>query len=91
MEVKRMGTPAAGNRFERAADYRFDYIGAVRIQASEVDMTIEIGHREPDGEGDSPGTKTVMSGSIVMTHVVARALVEAITKALEEQGKLGTK
>ena len=91
MEVKRMGAPPAGNRFERASDYRFDYVGAVRIQVSEVDMTIEIGHREPDGEGDAPGTKTVMTGSLVLTHTVARALVDAVTKALEEQGKLGAK
>lgn len=89
VEVKRMGAPPAANRFERAADYRFDYIGAVRIQVSEVDMTIEIGHREPDGEGDGPGTKNVMTGSLVLTHSVARALVKAITQALDEQAKVG--
>ncbi len=35
MEVKRMGAPPAGNRFERTSDYRFDYVGAVRIQVSD--------------------------------------------------------
>lgn len=89
--VTRMGAPPPGNRYERASDYHFDYVGAVRIQVSEVDLTVEIGHREPDGEGDSPGVKTVMSGSLVMTHAVAEALVDAVTKALEEQGKLKAK
>jgi hypothetical protein len=89
VETKRMAAPPAGNRFERASDYHFDYVGALRIQVSEVDLTVEIGHREPDGEGDGPGTKNVMTGSLVLTHTVARALVGAITQALDDQAKVG--